>query len=140
MIMKSIVSLIFVLFAFVLSSCSLSDDQPNYYFVPLQVVSAELPESFSLHETYQINVTYVLPNGCASFEGFDVTPIAETTRNVVPIGSQFDDPECVDGMAEVEGSFNFICLYTDAYLFRFWTGEDENGEHEYLEIEVPVTQ
>jgi len=138
--MKRVVSLIFVLFAFVLSSCSLSDDQPNFYFVPLQVLSAELPESFSLHETYQINVTYVLPNRCVSFEGFDVSPIAETTRDVVPIGSQFDDPGCVDEMVEVEGSFNFICLYSDTYLFRFWTGEDENGEQEYLEIEVPVNQ
>lgn len=140
MIMKRLVSPIFVVFAFVLTSCSLSDDQPNFYFVPLQVVSAELPVSFSLHETYEINVTYVLPNGCVSFEGFEVSPIAETTRNVVPIGSQFDDLECIDGMEEVESSFNFICLYSDTYLFRFWTGEDENGEQEYLEIEVPVTQ
>lgn len=140
MTMKRLVSPIFVVFAFVLTSCSLSDDQPNFYFVPLQVVSAELPVSFSLHETYEINVTYVLPNGCVSFEGFEVSPIAETTRNVVPIGSQFDDLECIDGMEEVESSFNFICLYSDTYLFRFWTGEDENGEQEYLEIEVPVTQ
>lgn len=140
MTMKRLVSPIFVVFAFVLTSCSLSDDQPNFYFVPLQVVSAELPVSFSLYETYEINVTYVLPNGCVSFEGFEVSPIAETTRNVVPIGSQFDDLECIDGMEEVESSFNFICLYSDTYLFRFWTGEDENGEQEYLEIEVPVTQ
>jgi len=136
--MKRIVSLIFVLFVFVLSSCSLDDDRPNFYFIPLQVISAELPDSFNLHETYQIKVTYMLPNGCASFEGFDVTPIEQTTRNVVPIGSQFDDPECVEGMGEAESSFNFICLYSETYLFRFWTGENENGEQEYLEIEVPV--
>ncbi len=138
--MTRLVSPIFVVLAFVLTSCSLSDDQPNFYFIPLQVVSAELPVSFSLYETYQIKVTYLLPNGCVTFEGFEVSPIEETTRNVVPIGSQFDDPECIDGMDEVEGSFNFICLYSDSYLFRFWTGEDENGEQEYLEIEVPVNQ
>lgn len=138
--MKRIVTLFFALSIFVLSSCSVTDDEPDYYFIPLQVVSAELPQSFMLHETYEIKVTYVLPNGCASFEGFDVTPIAQTTRNVVPIGSQFDDPDCVDGGAEVEGSFNFVCLYSDTYLFRFWKGENESGEQEYLEFEVPVNQ
>ncbi|UCD61118.1 MAG: hypothetical protein JSV59_00640 [Flavobacteriaceae bacterium] len=140
MIMKRIVTLFFALSIFVLSSCSVTDDEPDYYFIPLQVVSAELPQSFMLHETYEIKVTYILPNGCASFEGFDVTPIAQTTRNVVPIGSQFDDPDCVDGGAEVEGSFNFVCLYSDTYLFRFWKGENESGEQEYLEFEVPVNQ
>lgn len=138
--MKRIVTLFFALSIFVLSSCSVTDDEPDYYFIPLQVVSAELPQSFMLHETYEIKVTYILPNGCASFEGFDVTPIAQTTRNVVPIGSQFDDPDCVDGGAEVEGSFNFVCLYSDTYLFRFWKGENESGEQEYLEFEVPVNQ
>lgn len=140
MIMRKVVPPLFVVLAFVLSSCSLDDDQPNFYFIPLQVISAEVPVSFNLHETYEISVTYMLPNGCASFEGFEVTPTEYTTRTVVPIGSQFDDPECVDGMAEAVSTFDFICLYSDTYLFRFWTGEGENGEQEYLEIEVPVSQ
>ena len=39
---------------------------------------------------------------------------------------------------EVTATFNFLVLYTETYVFRFWTGEDENGVSEYFEVTVPV--
>ena len=56
------------------------------------------------------------------------------------IGSMLSDSEdCQEVLQEVETSFNFIVLYDQTYLFKFYTGEDENGEAQYLEIEVPVS-
>ena len=52
-------------------SCSLNDDGPNFHFTPLQITSAELPDSFNMNETYQITVTYTIPDGCTGFGGFD---------------------------------------------------------------------
>lgn len=124
--------------AFSLSSCKLEDDSVNFRFVPLQIVSADVPESFDLNETYEIRVRYLRPSACVFFEGFDITNEALTTRNVVAIGSEFYEEVCTQEVEELEATFNFICLYQETYLFRFWTGEDENGNQQYLEIEVPV--
>ena len=57
---------------------------------------------------------------------------------MVAIGSEFYDEPCTQVIEEVETFFNFIVLYDEPYLFRFWAGKDENGNDEYLEIEVPV--
>ncbi|WP_411029456.1 hypothetical protein [Spongiimicrobium sp. 3-5] len=127
-----------VLTLFAFSSCNLDDDGPNFNFVALRVLSAEVPDAFDLNETHKITVTYSLPDGCTTFRGFEIDNPDTTTRNVVVIGSQRTDLVCTQLTDTVEASFDFTVLFSDTYLFRFWTGEDENGEQQYLEIEVPV--
>ncbi|MCO5724274.1 hypothetical protein [Robiginitalea marina] len=124
----------------VLNACDLGDDGVSYHFVSLPVVDVGMPESFRLNETYEIGVTLLLPNGCAQFEGFDVTSEDTTVRRVVAIGTEVDGPSCTQEVSEVEATFRFICLYPETYRFLFWTGEDESGEPRFLEIEVPVTR
>lgn len=138
MSLKKPLSLLLCVVFLGLSSCKLEDDRVNFRFVPLQILSADLPESFELNETYEIRVTYLRPSACVFFEGFDITKEGVTTRNVVAIGTDFYDEVCTLATEELEASFNFICLYDEPYLFRFWTGEDENGNQQYLEVEVPV--
>lgn len=138
MSIKRSITLLLGILLFGLQSCKFEDDNVNFRFVPLQIVSADLPESFTLNETYEIRVTYVRPSGCFFFEGFDITDEATTTRNVVAIGSEFYEEVCTQAIEELEASFNFIVLYDETYLFRFWNGEDENGVDQYIEIEVPV--
>jgi hypothetical protein len=120
------------------TSCSLNDDSVNFHFVPLQIVDAEFPESFNLNETYNIKVTYIVPNNCIAFEGFDISNFDTTGRNIVAIGSEREDEVCNLIAVEAEGSFDFICLYEGTYYFRMWSGEDVNGEQQYIELEVPV--
>jgi len=128
-----------ILVSFTFNSCDLDDDGPNFHFVPLQIVSADLPESFTLNETYEIKVTYLRPDGCTYYEGFNVLKPELTTRDVVVIGAQRTDQEvCTQVVQEEEASFNFIVIHNETYLFRFWQSEDENGEQQYLEVEVPV--
>lgn len=124
--------------SFVFSSCSIGDE-PNFFFLPLQIVSVELPESFVLNETFQIEVTYNQPDGCTSFAGFDVNDEALTVRNVVVLGSTRTDQEaCTQQVVEQTSSFDFVVNYEQPYTFRFWQGENENGEQQYLEVIVPV--
>ncbi|EAR02719.1 hypothetical protein FB2170_05510 [Maribacter sp. HTCC2170] len=121
------------------SSCDLEDDGPNFHFVPLQIESVEMPESFDLEETYEIKVTYILPDGCTYYEGFDVFKDDLTTRQVVAIGSQrTDDEACTQAIREEMASFDFIVLHNQTYLFKFYQGEDADGNRQYLEVEVPV--
>jgi hypothetical protein len=122
-----------------LNACDIGDDEVNYHFVTLQVVAVDMPESFQVNETYQIGVTVLEPNGCTQFEGFNILSEDTTVRQVAAIGTQQLDAACTQVVTEVETSFEFICLYGEPYLFRFWTGESASGEPQYLEIEVPVT-
>ena len=121
-----------------LTACELEDDSIKYHFVPLQITSVDVPDSFTLNETYEISVTFIRPSSCTFFEGFDVRQADTTIRNVVAIGSEIDDQQCTQVVEEVTESFNFLVIYDQDYLFRFWTGEDENGVSEYLEISVPI--
>ena len=138
MIMKKTFLLILCCIAITITSCSLNDDSVEFNFVPLQIVDAEFPESFTLNETYNIKITYIIPNNCVAFEGFDISNIDITSRNIVAIGSERVDEVCNLVAIEAEGSLDFICLYEGTYFFRMWTGEDENGEQQYIELEVPV--
>ena len=127
-----------LLFLLVLNACDIGDDEVNYHFVTLQITDVSMPETFSLNETYEIGVTVLVPNGCTEFEGFNITSEDTAVRTVVAIGTQRDDVLCTEVVSEIEATFDFICLYPETYLFRFWTGEDEQGLAQYLEIEVPV--
>lgn len=120
------------------SSCK-KDDAPNFHFVPLSIVSADLPEFFTLNQTYAIRVTYSKPDTCTSFAGFDVTPEELTTRNVVVIGTRhYDQETCAQTIEQGVSVFNFNVVHSQTYTFKFWQGEDEDGNQEYLEVEVPV--
>lgn len=124
--------------ASMLSSCDLENDSASFHFVNLQVTDATLPDSFQLYETYEIYVTYLRPNGCTYFEGFDITKDQDNARNVVVIGSEFNNISCTQLSEQLSASFTFTCYYEGSYKFRFWSGEDENGIAEFIEYEVPV--
>ncbi len=136
---KFFLGLLFVSLYVLVSSCSLNDDGVNFHYEPLQIVAAELPESFELHEVYDIKVTFLRPDDCTLFDGFNVFRTETTTRQVFVIGAILDRETCADVNQEVEESFRFEVRYSGTYTFQFWTGEDESGEDQYLEIEVPVT-
>ena len=121
--------------------CSLGDEQENFHFVALPITSVEMPESFVLNETYEIKVTYLRESDCEYFEGFDILKEDTTVRNVAAIGSMLSDSDtCKEISQEIETSFNFIVLYNQTYTFKYFTGIDENGDAQFIEIEVPVTE
>ncbi len=124
-----------------LNSCDLDDDGQNFHFTTLSVVEASLPESFQLNGTYQIEVTYLRPDSCTFFEGFDVAKPAETERDVTVIGSVFtDDEACAQLTEEVTANFEFNVIFTGTYLFRFYTGLDDSGNATFMEYSVPVVE
>ncbi|MGA9238211.1 hypothetical protein [Robiginitalea sp.] len=121
-----------------LSACDIGEDEVSYHFVSLTTVSVDMPEEFRLNETYEIGVTVLEPNGCTEFAGFDILPENTTIRRVVAIGTEQDDVPCTEVLSEVATSFDFICLYSGTYTFRFWTGKNEDGVDQFMEFEVPV--
>lgn len=127
--------------ALVFGGCSLDDDDVNFHFTALEITDVDLPESFDFNQNYIISVTYLKPDGCTFYEGFDVRKEALTVRNVVAVGSvRTDDQACTQAVIEETASFNFSVIYTDPYTFKFYTGENSDGEPEYLEVVVPVNE
>jgi len=135
------IAVVLVLSAVVcLSSCTLEDDGPNFHFAPLQITAAQLPDTFRLSETYRINFTYLRPDNCTFYDYPDVRkPQGANIREVVAIGIVRTDMDaCEDLMEENEAAFDFAIIYNEPYTFRFYQGEDNAGEPQYLEVTVPV--
>lgn len=129
--------------AFISVSCSLDDDGVNFNYTTLRTVSAELPESFDFGRVYTVNVNLLRPDDCtlAEVEDFNVRRLATDSTNIrviAPIGIVLDKEECAELNQEFQDSFQFEVLYTEPYIFRFYIGDDADGEAEFLEIEVPV--
>ncbi|MBM1105309.1 hypothetical protein JQC67_04060 [Aurantibacter crassamenti] len=119
------------------ASCS-KDENDTIEFKALQISEVELPESFSLGNTYEVKVIYSAPDGCTYFEGFDVTQKDTTIREVFAIGSRNIDKQCDQAVTNHEESFLFKVVHDQDYLFKFWQGQNTEGEAQFLEIEVPV--
>ncbi len=121
-----------------LASCSIQDDNPNYHLEVLPIETYTLPESFVYGQTYPITVTYKRISDCHNFEAF----YYEKTGNTRIIGvtaSVLDRDDCVPSDEIVEKTFNFVCTYHGSYIFKFYKGEDAQGNNIFDEVEVPVS-
>lgn len=121
------------------TSCSLDNDSSNYSFEVLPVVSVDIPSEFTLGETYPITVTYLKPTTCHVFKEFYYSKnLNERTVAPVMIVYENDTCETLENVSE-DATFNFVVTSNGSYIFKFWQGEDANGDDQYLTIEVPVT-
>ncbi len=137
---KAIVLVILFGVAALFNACEIDDGQ-NFRFTTLAIVDADVPDFFELNETYNIEVTYVRPDECTFFEGFDVAKTAETDRDVAVIGSVLtDEIACAQVVQEVTATLQFVVLYTGEYHFRFYSGQDQNDNSMFLEFTVPVVE
>lgn len=134
--MKKVLILSFILV--LMGSCSL-DDGPNFRDEILPVESVDIPDSFTLGEVYPITVSYYRPSTCHAFNRFYYLK-ENNIRTVAVLGYKFLQSDCEDLEDElVEATFNFHVTSNGSYIFKFWQGEDTNGENQFLTIEVPVT-
>lgn len=114
------------------------DSGENFEFVSLTITNVELPESFTFNSTHDIAVTYERPDTCTFFEGFDVSNENESTRNVVAIGTVLTTGACTTAIDEVTAVLSFTVLQRETYLFRFYAGDDANGNPQFIEHRIPV--
>lgn len=137
--MKQLV--ILCILACFLASCSLSDDtNDDFYYEILPVESVDIPAEFTLGETYEIHLSYLRPSTCYAFNDFYYESELNQ-RTVAVINTVYPNSGCQDLDNEiVEVSFNFMVNNNGTYVFRFWQGEDENGNDMYYIVEVPVVE
>ncbi|UGS21152.1 hypothetical protein [Flavobacterium cyclinae] len=132
--MKKLILLVSILFLF--NSCQ--SDEFNYRVEILPVHNVEIPTEFELGRTYQISMQYYRPSSCHSPYGIyyekdlnvrrcAVQNIIEERGNCLPLENIL-----------VEETFNFHVTNTGNYVFKFWTGTDDNGEDTFLIYDIPV--
>ncbi len=85
-------------------------------------------------------MTYTKPNGCYYFNDF-IYEVDDQQRTIAVVNTVFTN---LNNSAkkmqteEVTVHFDFIVLSNETYVFKFYQGEDENGEDQFLLVEVPV--
>lgn len=129
-----------LLIAISVTSCSVDDDVNDFYYEILPVESVEISEEFVLGQTYEITVTYLRPTTCHVFNNFYYDSELNQ-RTVAVVTSVYQNNDCLVLIdEEVEATFNFMVNSNGTYVFKFWQGEDENGNDLYYIVEVPVVE
>ncbi len=132
--MKKVFFVFFILLLTV--SCS-DDDYSSYHYELLPVEEAIVPDEFVHGQIYFITVKYILPDECYVYN--DVLYEYDfDARNIAVISTVIDDDNCEILDREEELTIRVEALQVEPYIFRFWQGDDENGDPIYLEIVVPV--
>lgn len=135
--MKRIISLIALVFIF--NSCTV-DEGNDFLFELLPVESVDIPTEFTMGQTYQIKMYYRRPTTCHSFN----TIYYDKDLNVrtIAIESAVRQASNCETLTEnnlTECSFNFLVTGNGSYIFKFYQGQDEQGNNIFLQYEVPVT-
>ena len=133
-----------LLFSFILTlvfSCSLDNDsdEDNGYFDFVAIQSADFPDYFEFGKTYNITFDYLLPSTCHNYYDLYYV-IDQSTRTIAVIAYVENGDNCEPLVDEsLEGSFDFrVEEQAGTYTFKFWQGEDDNGEDIYITYEVQV--
>lgn len=134
--LKKITSLFALLILFV--SCSIEGDEIGYHLELLKIESVEMPNTLILGQTHQIKVKYKRPTTCHAFNDF----VYEKDLNIrtIAVQSQVIEQSNCSALSEVidEATLNFVVTNNGSYIFKFWQGTNDNGEDEFIEIEIPV--
>ena len=139
--MKNIKYLLIVIIAFTVSLTSCSDNDDNYHEYHLEytgVIDADLPDEFIQGNTYRINVTIELPNSCYYYYNQYDYFYEGNARLIYPIVHVDDDAPCTPNITETTFSIPVQALQSEPYIFKFYQGEDAEGQDIFLTIEVPV--
>ena len=140
MLIAMLKRLVWVMLVFFVTACTL-DSGVESHFEVLPIESFEVPNEFVHGETYEILIRFYQPSDCHFFSGI----FWQRDHNVRVVGAQSiveRRNNCVDLDKSEEHlltrSFHFHVTHNHPYIFRFYKGLDEEGNHMFEEIEIPV--
>ena len=104
----------------------------------LPVHTVEIPSEFVLGEVYQITMEYYRPSNCHSPYGVyyekDLNTRTCAVQNLVEERGNCAPVENI----LVQETFNFHVTNTGNYIFKFWTGTDDQGNDTFIIHDIPV--
>ncbi|WP_299244741.1 hypothetical protein [uncultured Aquimarina sp.] len=139
--MKRIGIILLIIFSGCLTGCLNDDDGIIFSYERIPIEQVDIPGQFTRGETYKITVFYFRPSDCHSFSGFDYDRLSnERTVSVLNVVVQDRMCEDLEETDLIDTSINFFVGSEDSYIFRFWQGVNDQGENDFLIIEVPVVE
>jgi hypothetical protein len=133
--MKKVILLLLTIICF--SACFDDNDLASFTLVDLPIDSYTVPDSFTFGEKDSITVRYILPDGCHSFNNL-FYQIQDTARIVAVRAFLNLDRECTSAIFEEEYKFAVNVSQEEDYLFKFFKGQNDDGENIFEEVTVPV--
>ena len=121
-------------------SCSLDSEGPGSFYTEfMPITNVSVPDVFTNGESYDIFVSYNRPSDCYVFNNV-VYQTSLNERTVAVINTVYTDRDCIGANEEIEVSFNIFVNSLETYVFKFYQGENENGQDLYHIVEVPVVE
>lgn len=138
--MKNFKYVLIMMLAVVVTVTSCNDDDEGHAFHLEKgiVMDYDVPDEFVFGDTYDIDVTVELPNSCYFYYGQYEYLYDGPARLIYPIVHVDDDVPCTLNISETTFSIPVNVQQSEPYIFKFFNGEDEDGEEKFLTIEVPV--
>lgn len=138
-------SLLLVLSLYVLASCSTNSDdiEPNILTTKAKVLKAELPESFTMGQTYNIEVFYELASACHMDLGLKVDRGITSSEYYIYGVAAYDADQigCDQTSTDLQGSgtFEVVVENLEDYVFYIWEGFDQDGKDIYVPQVIQVS-
>lgn len=126
---------------FALNSCSTEGDSSGTVFV-LPITEVIMPTEYALGEVSKIKIKYKRPTDCHIFNGFYTNYESSNLYDkivaiqTVKLNNSTCNPDDEDNLFEVD--LDFKPTNTGVYTFRFWLGQNVNGENQYETHEVEI--
>ena len=126
------------LLAFAVNSCSLSDEATSQEAL-LPIESVEMPQTFTPDSSSTIMVSYRRPTDCHIFNGFHYTTVEDSVTTIGIRAVVFNQDNCTDDSGNLyEVPLDFVPTEAGEYRFKFWTGNDAQGQPTFIEHTVEV--
>jgi len=138
--MKAKLIALIALVSIAFSSCSLGDDDAlEYRLQVVGITDVEILDPFVFGQVNEIIVKYNIPNTCQKFLGFDVNRDLNQ-REIYVVTEYIGDPNCLEQNIPEEQSLRFLPTSNGTIVLKFYTGNNDNGEREFIEIVVDVQE
>ena len=145
--MKKVIFLLSVISILALNSCSIDNDDPNFYFESLPIESVEMPNEFIFGESHDIVLNYFRPSDCHQFNNFLINTEGNQ-RTIAILNTVYVNSNCntlIDNVNNPNGelvsaTLSLNVISTDTYVFNFYQGTDSNNVDQFFVVEVPVIQ
>ncbi len=138
--MKKIVMLLLLPKLFL--ACSV-DEIPTFSFETLPVANVlSVPDTFVVGEIASIDISYLRPSTCHSFEGIQLEPETTTNINIAVLARLVEGrAPCTDlSNEEVTVPIAFNPLEPGEVTLNFLTGTDAEGQPTFITFNVPVIE
>lgn len=123
---------------FLFSGCSVDDEPiPQLVSELVPIVSTTLPDEFEAGKSYDLLFTYSLPSSCHKYKAITVEDL-DGAMGIGVIAYYDANQDCDEVARTAETGVSFVAGEEEFYIFKFWQGQNEQGENQFLTVEIPV--